>query len=89
MSKVGRRAGARALIDSHTRLAAIAIGVVPLPFILIIAAFVLASDRDTIDALLLGGAALSLVTVFGLLIASFLVLRRRLYAFAADRMAVA
>jgi len=89
MSKVGRRAGARALIDSHTRLAAIAIGVVPLPFILIIAAFVLASDRDAIDALLLGGAALSLVTVFGLLIASFLVLRRRLYAFAADRMAVA
>lgn len=87
MDKFERRAGASALIDRHTRLAAIAIGVIPVPFVLIVAALVLDSGHRWFDTVLLAGAALSIVAVFCLLIASFLSLRRNLYAFAADRIA--
>lgn len=89
MDKFERRAGASALIDRHTRWAAFAIGAIPVPFALIVAALLVTSDRQLIHAVLLGGATLAMAGIFGLLIASLLSLRRNLYAFAADRIAAA
>ena len=87
MDKFERRAGAAALIDRHTRLDAIAIGLMPVPFALVVATLLLTSDRQPLSTVLLGAAALSTVAVFCFLIASLLSMRRNLYAFAADRIA--